>query len=272
MTVAAQPGPATPAYTFDNDDPAAAERLALSSAVLDGFTTSRLSSLGELTGWRCLELGAGNGSVAGWLADQAGPSGHVLATDINTRHIPTDCGYRVVRHDLTRDPLPDGPWDLIHARLVLRHVPGRHDILRGLAEALAPGGALVIEEWDPYRAGLVLAAPEAEAEALFYRFETAVEQLTAAGAVDMQWPWQVHGAMASAGLVEVDTAVHARSWAGGSAGARHYAATIRLLRPGILKAGMTGEELDRLSGYLDDPRMVVRGLLTVSTIGHRPTS
>lgn len=272
MTVAAQPDPATPAYTFDNDDPAAAERLALSSAVLDGFTTSRLSSLGELTGRRCLELGAGNGSIAGWLADQAGPSGHVLATDINIRHIPTDRGYSVVRHDLTSDPFPDGSWDLIHARLVLRHVPGRHEILGRLAGALAPGGALVIEEWDAYRAGLVLAAPEAEAEALFYRFETAVEQLTAARAVDLEWPWQVHGAMATAGLVEVDTVVHARSWAGGSAGGRHYAATIRLLRTGILEAGMTGEELDRLSGYLHDPRMVVRGLLTVSTIGRRRPS
>ncbi|HEX5877818.1 MAG TPA: class I SAM-dependent methyltransferase [Actinomycetota bacterium] len=272
MTVAAQPDPAPPAYTFDNDDPAAAERLRLSSTVLDGFTISRLSSVGALTGRRCLELGAGNGSVAGWLADQAGPSGQVVATDINTRHIPADRGYRVVRHDLTRDPLPDGPWDVVHARLVLRHVPGRHEILRGLAGALAPGGALVIEEWDPYRAGLVLAVPEAEAEALFYRFETAVEQLTAARAVDLQWPWQVHGAMAEAGLVEVDTAVHARSWPGGSAGARHYAATIRLLRPRLLEAGLDGEQLDRLSGYLEDPRMVVRGLLTVSTIGRRPTS
>jgi SAM-dependent methyltransferase len=252
VTVAAQPDPATPAYTFDNDDPAAAERLALSSAVLDELTTSRLSSVGELTGRRCLELGAGNGSIAGWLADQAGPSGHVLATD------------------LTTDPLPDGLWDVIHARLVLRHVPGRHDILRRLAGALAPGGALVIEEWDPYRAGLVLAAPEAEAEELFYRFETAVEQLTAARAVDLQWPWQVHGAMATAGLVEVDTVVHARSWTGGSAGGRHYAATIRLLRPGILEAGMSGEQLDRLTGYLHDPRMVVRGLLTISTVGRRP--
>jgi SAM-dependent methyltransferase len=276
VTVAAQPDPATPAYAFDNDDPVAAERLDLLSVILDGFTVSRLSSLGDLTGRRCLELGAGNGSIAGWLADQAGPSGHVLATDINTRHIPADRGYRVVRHDLTRDPVPNGPWDLIHARLVLRHVPGRHDILRRLAGALAPGGALVIEEWDSYRAGLVLAAPEAEAEAeaeeLFYRFETAVEQLTAARAVDLQWPWQVHGAMAKAGLLEVDTVVHARSWAGGSAGARHYAATIRLLRTGILEAGMTGEQLDRLSGYLHDPGMVVRGLLTVSTVGRRPTS
>jgi SAM-dependent methyltransferase len=272
VTVAAQPDPATPAYTFDNDDPAAAERLNLSSAVLDGFTISRLAGLGDLTGRRCLELGAGNGSVAGWLADQAGPSGRVLATDINTRHIPTDRGYSVVRHDLTSDPLPDGPWDLIHARLVLRHVPGRHDILARLTTTLAPGGALAIEEWDPYRAGLVLAVPEPEAEELFYAFETIIERLVDARAVDLDWPWQVHAAMVGAGLVEVDTAVHARSWPGGSPGALHYAATISLLRSRILGAGMTGEQLDRLSGFLRDPRMVVRGLLTISTLGRRPSS
>jgi SAM-dependent methyltransferase len=272
VTVAAQPDPATPApaYTFDNDDPAAAERLRLSSAVLDGFTASRLSSLGDLTGRHCLELGAGNGSIAGWLTDQAGPSGRVMATDINTRHIPSDHGYPVVRHDLTSDPLPDGPWDLIHARLVLRHLPGRHDILRRLAATLAPGGALAIEEWDAYRAGLVLAAPEPQATELFYAYESIMEQLVDARAVDLDWPWQVHGAMAGAGLVDVDTAVHARSWPGGSAGALHQAATISLLRPRLLEAGMTGEQLDRLSGFLRDPRMVVRGLLTVSTVGRRP--
>jgi hypothetical protein len=73
VSVAAEPDPPAPAYTFDNDDPVAAERLGLSSAVLDGFAISRLSSLGDLNGRRCLEVGAGNGSIAGWLADQAGP-------------------------------------------------------------------------------------------------------------------------------------------------------------------------------------------------------
>jgi SAM-dependent methyltransferase len=273
VTVAAQPDPATsaPAYTFDNDAPAAGERLDLLSAVLDGFTISRLSGVGELTGRRCLELGAGNGSIAGWLADQAGPTARVLATDINTRHIPPDRGYAVVRHDLTRDPVPDGSWDVIHARLVLRHLPGRHDILRRLAAALAPGGALVIEEWDPYRGGLVLAAPGPEAVSLFHGYLTSVEQIILdARAVDLEWPWQVHAAMASAGLVEVDTVVHARSWPGGSAGALHHAATIAVLRPKILAAGMTDEQLNRLSEYLHDPRMVVRGLLSISTVGRRP--
>jgi SAM-dependent methyltransferase len=272
VSVAAQPDPATPAYTFDNDDPVAAERLDLSSAVLDGFTISRLSSLGDLTGRRCLEVGAGNGSIAGWLADRAGRSGRVLATDINTRHIPPDRRYTVVRHDLTTDPLPDGPWDVIHARLVLRHLPRRHDILHRLAATLAPGGALAIEEWDAYRAGLVLAAPEPEAGTLFYACETIIERIVDARAVDLEWPWQVHAAMASAGLVDVDTAVHARSWPGGSVGALHYAATISLLRTRILEAGMSGEQLDRLSGFLRDPRMVVRGLLTISTVGRRPAS
>jgi SAM-dependent methyltransferase len=272
VTVAAQPEPATPSYAFDNDDPVAAERLDLLSAVLDGFTVSRLSSLGDLTERRCLEVGAGNGSIAGWLAAQAGPAGRVLATDINTRHIPPDRGYAVVRHDLTTDPLPEGSWDVIHARLVLEHLPGRQDILRRLAAALAPGGALALEEWENSHAGLVLATPEPEAAALFLAYTAAVEQLLTARGLDRGWAWQVHAAMASAGLVDVDTAVHARSWPGGSAGALHHAATIRLLRPRLLEAGMTGEQLDRLAGYLRDPRMVVRGLLTVSTVGRRPGS
>jgi SAM-dependent methyltransferase len=272
VTVAAQPDPATPAYTFDNDDPVVAERLDLLSAVLDEFTISRLSSLGDLSGRRCLELGAGNGSIAGWLTDQAGPSGRVVATDINTRHMPLDRGYAVVRHDLIAEPLPDGPWDVIHARLVLRHLPGRHEILHRLAAALAPGGWLAIEEWDPHRAGLVLAAPEPEAATLFYAYEAIIERLVDARAVDLEWAWQVHAAMASAGLVAVDTTVHARSWPGGTAGTLHHIANITLLRPRILEAGMTDEQLDRLCGFLRDPHMVVRGLLTVSTVGRRPAS
>ena len=272
MTVAAQPDPATSGYAFDNDDPVAAERLDLLSAVLDGFTMARLSSLGDLTGRRCLELGAGNGSLAGWLADRAGPSGRVLATDINTRHISADRRYTVVSHDLTTDPLPDGPWDVVHARLVLGLLPERHDILHRLVAALAPGGALAVEEWDAYRGGLVLAAPESEAATLFSAYQTIVEEILGAGGLDHEWAWQLHAAMITGGLVDVDTVVHARSWPCGSAGALHHAANIRLLRTRILEAGMTGEQLDRLSGFLHDPRMVVRGLLTISTVGRRPAS
>jgi SAM-dependent methyltransferase len=266
------PDPARPAYTFGNDHPKAAERLALLASILDAFTISRLSNLGDLTGRRCLELGAGNGSIAAWLAEQAGPAGQVLATDIDTRAIPPNPHYAVLCHDLTTDPIPDEPWDLIHARLVLGHLPERHDILRRLAATLAPGGALALEEWDDTHSGLVLAAPEPEAATLLSTYLTAVEEILNARGVDHDWPWRVHAAMASAGLVDVDTVVHARSWPGGSAGALHHAANISMLRPKILEAGMTGEQLDQLSRFLRDPRMVVRGLLTISTVGRRPAS
>jgi SAM-dependent methyltransferase len=266
------PDPARPAYTFGSDHPEAAERYAHLASILDDFTRSRLLSLGDLTGQRCLELGTGKGSIAGWLAEQAGPAGHVLATDIDIRYIPPDRRYAVLRHDLTVDPIPDGPWDVIHARLVLGHLPERAKILRRLAAALAPGGALAIEEWEDSHSGLVLAAPEPEAATLFVTYLTAVEQILTARGLDHDWAWQVHDAMLTAGLVDVDTVVHARSWPGGSAGALHHTANISLLRTRILEAGMTDEQLDRLAEFLRDPRMVVRGLLTISTVGRRPAS
>jgi hypothetical protein len=42
------------------------------------------------------------------------------------------------------------------------------------------------------------------------------------------------------------------------------------LRSGFLAAGFTEEELDRLCGLAADPRLVVRGHFTYSTIGRRP--
>jgi hypothetical protein len=75
--------------------------------------------------------------------------------------------------------------------------------------------------------------------------------------------------MTTAGLVDVDTVVHARSWPGGSAGALLHAANISQLRTKFLAGGMTDEQLDRLCQFLRDPRMVLRGLLTISTLGRR---
>lgn len=112
-------------YAFDNDDTESVDRHQYLATILDEFTCSRLSSVGDLAGRRCLELGAGGGSVARWLAARVGPTGRVLATDLNTRHIPRDQGYEVLQHDVIAEPVPTGPWDLIHARLVLLHLkPG----------------------------------------------------------------------------------------------------------------------------------------------------
>lgn len=258
------------AYAFDNNDPEATERHSILSAILDDFTISRLSGLGDLSGRRCLEIGAGGGSIAAWLATRAGP-GRVLATEINARHLRTDAGYQVLHHDLLQDPIPGGPWDVIHARLVLLHVPGREKILRDLAAALAPGGFLVIEDFESTFRKSVLAAPTPEDADLVDTYDRLlVEKVLPEHGNDPEWAGKVYAAMLDAGLTEVETVVFARSSGGGAAGARLMAANVAQTREGFLAAGMSPEQLDRLRRLADDPRLVMRSPMMYSTTGRRP--
>lgn len=262
--------PDAPSYSFDNDDPEAIDRHNFLSAMLDPGTFERISSLGDLTGLRCLEVGAGGGSVARWMAREVGPSGRVLATDLNPVRIPADSGYTIMKHNLVTDPVPDGPWDIIHARLVLLHIPERREILTRLAAALAPGGALVIEEWMTSLGRLVLAAPDGEAEALIDEYQdTLIGKLLPANGNDPTWAGKVHAAMLAEGLVDVDTTITAQSWAGGTPGALLLGANVGQMRDEFLAAGFTQAKLDRLYELLEDPRLVLRGHFTYSTVGRR---
>jgi ubiquinone/menaquinone biosynthesis C-methylase UbiE len=138
-------------YLFDNEDPEAGDRFTALAAMLDPWTTSHLERLGVSEGWRCLEVGAGGGSIASWLGERVGGSGRVIATDLDTRWLErrlsaTDVEIRT--HDLVADPLPEGPFDLVHERLVLVHLAERESILRRMIAALRPGGWLLAEDFD----------------------------------------------------------------------------------------------------------------------------
>jgi predicted O-methyltransferase YrrM len=67
---------------FDNGYRTERERLASLEALFDPGTVRVLGGLGVGPGWRCLEVGAGGGSVAAWLGERVRPSGRVLATDL----------------------------------------------------------------------------------------------------------------------------------------------------------------------------------------------
>ena len=91
--------------------------------------------------------------LGGGLPVRAGrPGGHVLATDINLSWAAGAAGapnVEVLEHDVAADPPPDGPFDLVHARLVLVHVPERDAALANMVAALRPGGVLLVEDADP---------------------------------------------------------------------------------------------------------------------------
>ncbi len=101
-------------------------------------------------GWRCLEVGAGGGSVAAWLCDRTAHGGSVLATDLDTTVLRelTRPNLEVRVHDVLSDELPEREFDLVHARLLLAWLadPGRG--LQRMLAALSPGGCLLVEEMD----------------------------------------------------------------------------------------------------------------------------
>jgi ubiquinone/menaquinone biosynthesis C-methylase UbiE len=70
-------------YVFDNGSRAAAIQLMCVERYLDPITARRLAGPVTRQGIRCWEVGAGAGSVARILARAVGPSGLVLATDID---------------------------------------------------------------------------------------------------------------------------------------------------------------------------------------------
>jgi SAM-dependent methyltransferase len=257
-------------YALDNDRPTAPAVLDYLSAVLDEFTTGRLVRAGVAGGSRCLEVGAGNGSIAGWLADRAGPTGRVVATDIKPRHVRPHPRLEVIEHNVIIDELPPGPYDLIHARLLLAHLPQRQAVLGRMVERLAPGGAVVIEEWGAAGPASVLTAPDPTAIGLHGRYQRALLEVLRAKGNDGTWAMRVTDAMSEAGLVDVEAAVYARSWRGGTAGCLLAATVSRELREPLIHAGASGQDLDRLGQLLVDPRLLLLGNLTVSTIGYRP--
>jgi SAM-dependent methyltransferase len=103
-----------------------------------------------------MEVGAGAGSIARWLGEQVGPTGTVVAADIDVRLLTDMPDNVLVRQlDVQAEPLPQNAFDLIHARLVLCHLPEREQVLDKLVTALRPGGWLVVEECDTFATGAV---------------------------------------------------------------------------------------------------------------------
>lgn len=63
------------------------QRLHLLEQMLDPDTIRTLERRGIQPSWRCLELGAGAGSIACWLASRC-PDGQVVATDLVSPSLP----------------------------------------------------------------------------------------------------------------------------------------------------------------------------------------
>ena len=249
------------------------ERLRLLAATLDPGTQRRMRALGIAAGWRCLEIGAAEGSMTRWMAEEVGASGRVVACDIDLRFL---AGLRLanveVRElDVRSAPLEEGSFDLAYCRTLLLHLPDPDAALAKLARALRPGGWLLAEDADMC---VSLAAdpdhPEAEL------FESAHRRIwnhvRAVKRFDTKFGRTLPARLLAQGLAEVGCEAGAGYQTGGSAAAELQRRNFGVnLRPLILESGVVSEaELERVLALYAEPSFGYLAGLTVAAWGRRP--
>ncbi len=239
------------------------ERLMLLEEVFDGESQRLFDRVGVRPGWRCLEVGAGAGSVARMLADRVGAE-NVVATDMSTALLGplAESGVRVLRHDVTVDDAP-GEFDLIHSRLVLEHVTRRDLAIRRMASWLKPGGVLLVESAAPI--------PESSNDPVVGRALAALAgHLGRSVGTDPRWGRTLPLPLEEAGLVDCTAEGHITPARGGSAFARWMIATHRLVEDDVVADGtITADELAHAYAAYSNPAFVDYTWLTVRAIGYR---
>ncbi|MCO1578791.1 class I SAM-dependent methyltransferase [Crossiella sp. SN42] len=233
------------------------DRLASIQRAADAGTHRVLESLGLQPDWHCLDLGAGAGSIARWLAEQC-PQGTVVANDIDTRYL-TDLGEAAQQADITDPGYAPGRFDLVHARYLLCHLPERDEVVRRAASWLKPGGWLVVT--DPYQL-----PAETSPFPVVRRIMAAYEQVYARHGADLHWARGLPALLAGAGLGEVGYTGTLGSM--GNLDKDRWRPLVAQVKPVMLAEGLVSEsDMAEFERLLNSPTFIDIPQFTISVWG-----
>lgn len=243
-------------YLLDNAAPQAGARFAALTELFDPSTFRHLSALGVAEGWHCWEVGAGGRSVPEWLVARTGRSGRVLATDIDLTWLdgPGPDGLEIRTHDVGTEPPPAAGLDLVHARLVLTHVPQRDRALSSMVAALRPGGRLLVEEADPTLQPLLCPEDRTPEEQLANRLRRGFRSLMAGRDADLTYGRTLPRRLREHGLTDVGADAHFPISAPACTALER--ATVVQIRDRLVRHGIaTAAEIDQHLHDLDTGRL-----------------
>jgi SAM-dependent methyltransferase len=260
----------TKRYEYDHAWEMERVRLAGLESALDPGTRDHLTRLGVGPGTRCLEVGAGGGSVAFWLAERVAPGGLVVATDLETDFLESAApGYpalKVLTHDITAEDLPTG-FDFVHARWLVEWLPDKRLALERMVSALRPGGTLLIEEPD-----FVAIYGSGDSIAVRHVFIAAMRHLESTCPIDCEYGRRAMGDLVAVGLEDVQAEGRCPVVRGGTPLATGFLRlTVEKLREPVLAAGeVSPAEFAQALADLQDPSVTVVAPMTVAAWGMRP--
>ena len=258
------PSSATGTYPLDNGWEYAQPRLRALERIYDPGSTRRLQALGVGAGWRCLEVGAGGGSITRWLCSKVGASGRVMAVDVDTRFIADirATNLDVARLDITTADLPRDTYDLVHVRGLLCCLPQRNQVLDALVASLAPRGWLLLEEPDNY-------ATTALDPTLHGEMVAKLLASMARFGVDATWARELPAHLHQRGLQDVGAESEVPFINGGSPTTEYFRLTALQIRELVIAAGATAEQLDEWSTLLETPTQSFPSYALVAAWGRR---
>jgi SAM-dependent methyltransferase len=258
-------------YLFTHEDKAERERLAAIEAGLDPGTIECLENIDVREGWHCLEVGAGAGSIAQWLCRRVGPSGKVVATDLQTKFLQAiDASNLEVRqHDVTKEDFEPQAFDLVMARKVLEHLPDPAAALVRMVAALRPGGWLLVEDTDLASFIRVSFPHRQRFERTYEKF---LEALRSAG-FQASLGVRLGDELRAVGLQDVSLRGFLVEATGGSdhPGNKIYRMTIQRMRPRIVNGGLlTNDEVDQFLADLQSPELHAITAIHCSALARKP--
>lgn len=241
-------------------------RLRLLEEYHDPLTAGQLDAIGVGEGWRCLDVGAGGGSVTRMLADRVGSTGSVLAVDLDTTLIDELANHwvEVRRLDLLSDQLPQTEFDLVHARLLLMFLSPRLGAVQRLISAARPGG------WVASIAPDFTTVALSPTSVVWQRVWSQFLDAALAGGWDPGYGARLCSDLDAAGLVDVRAEYVARRCPGGSLISRLLSLTVERLRERMALLDADNGEIDEARRLLEEPATTITSPTTCVARGRRP--
>ncbi|MFG2140878.1 class I SAM-dependent methyltransferase [Streptomyces sp. NPDC048650] len=225
------------------------DRIDLGALTYDDVTMARLRYLGAGPGWRCLDVGAGTGTIAKRLLHEAGVAA-VLAVDRDVRFLAAHPlpGLAVMESDITAPDFRPGRFHLVHARFVLMHLPARRRLITELAELLSPGGVLVLS--DAVDLTTATAPPTPYTRVMQAMWQGLRESI----GTDVSWVLDYPHLLRAAGLGSVGAEIQVPPLAPGSPISRFWSGTWDRARQAIVATGLVDDvAVDEAVRYLHSP-------------------
>ncbi|MEV4947109.1 class I SAM-dependent methyltransferase [Streptomyces sp. NPDC053755] len=242
------------------------ERIDFGALAYDDITLARLRALGVGPGWRCLDVGAGTGTVSRRLLDEAGVAS-VLAVDRDVRFLaerPVP-GLDVREADITAPGSVPGRFHLVHARFVLMHLPEREHLIARLAGLVEPGGVLVLSDAVDLTTDRTPTTPYTAVMRAMW------QGLRATIGTDISWVPSYPHLLRAAGLLPVAAEVHVPPLVPGSPISRFWADTWERSRAAMLATGLVDTRaVDEAIRYLASDACAALSAGMLTCWGHQP--